>query len=198
MAYQRAAAPSGPRTKISGVVDAIINRDTQYGTMYSIEVNGKQYGFGKTSPNFGEGRYISFYASQNDKGYWQADARSVTFGENEAGPSSPRASVTVMSQPAPVSRGASVEEKRQASIIYQSSRKDAIEFLKLCKDADVLPIKKSAKSGADYDALVGVLNKITGEFFAAASNPSSGKISDVTPAEAAATEKAAGDAEWVE
>lgn len=176
MAFQRQA--TGPRTKVAGVVDAITSRDTQYGTMFSVEIGGKQYGFGKTNPSFGEGINVSFYASQNERGYWQADTRSVAIMGGDSPASPARVSLNAPANgPARTSRE-SMDEKRQRSITYLASRKDAIEFLKLAKETDLLPLAKTAKAGAGFDALTAVLNKVTAEFYSAAVDPAPTKVAE--------------------
>ena len=69
--------------------------------------------------------------------------------------------------PAP-DAGASPGTNRQDSIVYQSSRKDAIQLVEVLLDNDALPLSaKNTKAGkaARYDEVVAAVNQLTVNFF---------------------------------
>lgn len=65
---------------ITGILEKITENPTQFGVMYSIKVGGKNYGLGKTKPAASEGQTVSFTASKNDRGYFQAEGLKVSTG----------------------------------------------------------------------------------------------------------------------
>lgn len=112
--------------------------------------------FGFDEPKVKEGDYVKITASENDRGYLQADevkalknAPARSGGSATAAPSG-NVSTT------------------QRSIHYQSSRKDAIEVLKLLTSQDALPLssaKTKAGEAKRYDEIMALVDKLTVRFF---------------------------------
>lgn len=120
-------------------------------TMYNLQVNGEWLGHGFTKPNAKEGDYISFDVEQ--KGQY----KNIT-------------NVVVIPAPSKSSSGGSSSQeyvpptnKRDVSIAYQSSRKDALQFLDTMLQHDA--IKLPAKADAKYDAALAILQELTNKFY---------------------------------
>jgi len=112
--------------------------------------------FGFDEPACKEGDYVKITASENDRGYLQAD--EVKRLKNAPARSS-----------AATSSGASSNvSSTQKSIHYQSSRKDAIEVLKLLTQQDALPLssaKTKAGEAKRYEEIMALVDKLTVRFF---------------------------------
>lgn len=141
--------------KISGVVERKGERATSAGTTYSITVDNVNYGFYKTVPKCSEGDYVEFYAKQNGN-YWNADAKTLKLIDRPASPPKPQ----------PAAKGAWVPDKdRQDSIIYQSARKDALEFVQVLLTAGILDLGKSKTAAGKIEVAEIYLDKYTQRFF---------------------------------
>lgn len=68
---------------VSGFVDEIPVRETKFGEMYSLVINGETYGFGKYAPKFGVGSEIEFDVSWNGN-YANVDRDTVNVINNVA------------------------------------------------------------------------------------------------------------------
>jgi hypothetical protein len=131
---------------------------------YSVKIekeNGNEYeewlSSGFEAPNFKEGEYVTIEAAQNDKGYWQIKSSKVL--KNAPAKKSSAAGA-----------GASVggANSRESTIHYQSSRKDAIEVLRLLTDVDALPIsgaKTAAGVAKRYEEVMALVDKLTVRFY---------------------------------
>jgi len=64
---------------IKGIVYKIFSRPAGRGTAYSIKLDGNDtyYSAGFKDPGLGAGDSVQFEAAQNEKGYWQADIKSL-------------------------------------------------------------------------------------------------------------------------
>jgi hypothetical protein len=131
--------------------------------LYSVKIeleDGSEHdswiSLGFDAPSFKEGDYVKIEASENDRGYLQAD--KVTKLKNP---------------PAKSSKGAAAPSgghvtSTQTSIHYQSARKDAIEVLKLLQSQDALPLstaKTKAGEAKRYEEVMALVAKLTVEFF---------------------------------
>ncbi len=125
-----------------------VNRVNYNGKAYSAEVSGSWYGAGFNEPSFKEGDVIEFEVEQ--RGRFQNLKSPKVVGSSE-GSSAPQ-------KAAPQGIDA-----RTVSIAYQSSRKDAIEFVDvLVKNGAVsLPTKKSEQA----DALLALVEDYTAQFY---------------------------------
>lgn len=68
---------------VSGFVDEIPVRETKFGEMYSLVINGETYGFGKYAPKFGVGSEVEFDISWNGN-YANVDRDTVNVINNVA------------------------------------------------------------------------------------------------------------------
>lgn len=124
-------------------------------TMYSMQVNGEWYGCGFKPIQAGKNDYVSFDFEQSGN-YKNAKNVQVVAAPAGAAQQAPSASPAQAAGSAPVS-------KRDVSIQYQSSRKDAIQTLDLLlkNEAISLPAKKADK----FDAALALLDEITARFY---------------------------------
>lgn len=134
---------------VTGFVESRVERPSQYKwpdgkpkpSMWSMRVDGTNYGCKNTKPPE-EGSYVRFEATQ-DGNYWNADGSTIQKIEV---PTAPVAMTYAQALSAPVSAptaGAKVADPRQDSIIYQSSRKDAMELIKALLDKDLIDFGKA-------------------------------------------------------
>lgn len=145
---------------INGVVSKINSANRAGRTVYSVQVNGQYYGgFWNDAPKCQEGDNVQFDATQNGQ-YWNANPNTM---QVVSAPAAPAAS-------APATGGRSFNDNRQDSIVFQSSRKDAIQLvgIMLANDALTLPAKKADK----YSVLVDIVRELTDEFAYDALSPS--------------------------
>jgi hypothetical protein len=134
------------------------------------------------------GTVFKVYPSKFKKGMYQIklDEFPVYYNTNKPGAAEPGVRVTFEAEPynekqwdvkgpvevltaspaaAPVSAGGNLSGgARDASIQYQSSRKDAIQFLELLVTAGALDISK-AKQAAKVEILEAALDKYTASFY---------------------------------
>jgi hypothetical protein len=140
-------------------------------TLYSCIIeqdDGTESGWiscGFDKPPFAEGSYISMETSKDDK-YTNYVVGSAKVLEP---PKRAPASTPV----APASSGAPTERKgayvdRNDSIVYQSSRKDAIALVSLLLEHDALPLSTAtAKSGIAkrFDEVTAFVDKLTVQYY---------------------------------
>lgn len=140
---------------ITGVVTKIWANQTKVGTTYAIVVDNVRYGLYKTKPSCSEGDYVTFEAEQKGD-FWNADPKTIK--KAEGGPT----------QPAVASTGggsyATKQDDRQDSIIYQSSRKDALHFLEIAVAAGVVDLGTKT-AGKKIEALNLFVDKQTQRYF---------------------------------
>jgi len=130
---------------VTGQIEKIAVKETQWGKYYDVHVNDTKYGIGKKRPAFSDGDWVTFEAEQNEKGYYNADP--TTFKKAE--PMKAKASTT----PAPETRKTWVpDDKRQDSISYQAARNSALAFVDLLLKAEKVDFGKM--KGADSIALL--------------------------------------------
>lgn len=89
-------------------------------SMWAMYVDNTRYSCGIVRPP-AVGTYISFESTQDEKGYWNADGSTIKQEAAQQAASPP-------THPEPKAAGAIFVDNRQDSIIYQSSRKDALEW----------------------------------------------------------------------
>jgi len=112
--------------------------------------------FGFDKPNVKEGDYVKIETQADAKGYQKV--QSIEILKNP--PKAPASS-----QAAPSSTNSNV---RQDSIIYQSSRKDAIAVLELLVSQDALPLtraKEKAGQAKRYEEIMALVDKLTVRYF---------------------------------
>ena len=130
---------------------------------YSVKLekeNGNEYeewlSSGFEAPNFKEGEYVVINAEQNDKGYW-------TIRDSKVLKNSPAKATT-----GSAGQAAAGTSSRESTIHYQSSRKDAIEVLKLLTDLDALPLSAAKTKAGEvkrYEEVMALVDKLTVRFY---------------------------------
>lgn len=93
-------------------------------TLYTIIVDGKKYGYGFTMPKAAVGDVVTFLAEQNEKGYWDVDAKSF----KTTGETAPVASPPTTPYPQTKNSEAPTNDPRQNSIESQVLIKCAVEL----------------------------------------------------------------------
>lgn len=131
--------------------------------MYSLAIDNVWYGFGKKKPQVDQGQFVTFAADKNDRGYWNADIKTLIVADRQSA-SSTRA-------PAPTG-GLTKDQywenreardiETQKRIQYQSSRNAAIEFVRLLLDKDALKVPATVAKKAD--AILEAVNYYTTMF----------------------------------
>tara|TARA_R110000772_G_scaffold175148_1_gene287003 strand:- start:347 stop:835 length:489 start_codon:yes stop_codon:yes gene_type:complete len=137
---------------MQGYVNSITSKSGQGArgpwTLFSIEIDGQKFGAGFDKPNVPEGSYVEFDVVQKGQ-YKNAENIRISTATPPV--------VTSGSQ-----AGAPVN-KRDCSIQYQSSRKDAIQMLGVLLTAEA--IKLPAKQADKYDAAMAIVEEMTAQFF---------------------------------
>lgn len=186
-------------SQVQGVVE-FVNGPNNFG-LYSLKVDGKYYGTGKTPPTAKKGDSVRFDAVQKGK-YLNVDGDVEVLSGGNA---------TVVSFPAS-KNGASriggvrfndrpwdpvAEETRQRAIIMQHSQEMAVSLAKLMLDRGAIPIKDTDAAGKKYDIINTYVHTIAQEMFdkVLATEVKSGnqEAAEEHGVEAA---KAAGDSAW--
>jgi hypothetical protein len=133
--------------KVTGVVESITSRDTQYGKMYDVTINGKKYGAGKYAPKAGVGDAVEFIAEQNGKFLNIGRNTLKQIDHSAVGVTTETTASSVSRTPA---RAADTSwDERQATISKQAAINTAIEFTRLAVEAGAvkLPSKEADKFG---------------------------------------------------
>lgn len=150
---------------VNGIVERINNANRGGRKVFSVLVDGQWYGgFWNDAPNCGEGDHVEFDATQNGN-FWNANPNTLrrVSAAQTAAPAATTAGTgnSVASSPA--------GGNRQESIVYQSSRKDAIELVGILLQNDILtlPTKKADKMAAVLD----IVAELTDDFAYTALNP---------------------------
>jgi len=133
-------------------------------TVFNVVVTGKdgqdtRVGWGFDAPAFQEGVWIKTQAEQNGN-YLNYKGAPV---QTAAGPAP---AATQNAAPA-AGNTASSGVDRNASIVYQSSRKDAIALVAVLQESDALPIsaaKSKAAEATRYQQILDIVNKLTVQF----------------------------------
>jgi hypothetical protein len=129
---------------ITGYVERVTNKNG----IWAVVVDNIRYGFYKTEPKCKEGDYVSFEADQKGD-FWNAKPptlkRAVApadapkpYGASDSIPSTPGVANT-----APAKAAWVPDKDRQDSIIYQSARKDGLEFVSTLIAAGLIDFGKA-------------------------------------------------------
>ncbi len=122
--------------------------------------------FNKSIP-FAEGQYVSFDAVADEKGYFNVVEGTGAFPT----PPAAAAPAAAANSTAKGNTGPSYPEQqaqKNQHIVYQSSRKDALEFVALALANDALPLlgtKGKAAEAKRYEEVLDIVNKLTVQFF---------------------------------
>jgi hypothetical protein len=109
-------------------------------SMWAMTVDNVRYSTRNTRPP-AEGSYVTFEATQEGQ-YWNADPATIKMGPPNAAPA-PVAPRMEVSTPRANPVATTQANNREASIHYQSSRKDALEFVKMMLSADLVDFGKA-------------------------------------------------------
>lgn len=131
-----------------------VNKVNFNGKAYSAEVDGSWYGAGFNEPQFSEGDVIEFQVEQ--RGKFKNLQGAKTIGSASTGTTA-----------APKAKAGAVDPQvwidKDTSILYQSCRKDAINFVGvlLANQAVAVPAKKSDQA----DAIQALVEDYSAQFF---------------------------------
>lgn len=151
---------------IIGVLENIAEKQTSYGVMFDVFVNGQKFGAGKVKPKFEKGDCIKFKVSRN--GQWANVVPGSMEKHEGAAPTANTGLVKELDKPAVTTSQQTYADKdreRQTSIIFQSARKDAIEVAKLLVQADCIGFKSNSKWGEKHDIVMAKINDLTRTFY---------------------------------
>lgn len=114
--------------------------------LYSVKMNDEQwYGCGFKNPNVQQGDNITFLF-ETDGQYKNMDVGTIVKAATSAGSGTKARAVS--------------PDQRQQSIVYQSSRKDAINLLTIAVNHDLVKLPKASA----YDTLLGLVDDLTLDF----------------------------------
>lgn len=137
-----------------GVVERITETAGRYGSMYAFIVDNVRHGTKSRKPACREGDYVEFNSTQNGN-FWDADANSIKAkAQPDTPPPTAAATKTKAWEP---------DTSRQDSIVYQSSRKDALEFVKLLVQAGCVDMGK-AKKADQIELMESYVDRYTSRF----------------------------------
>lgn len=175
---------------VKGTVQQVKDKTTQYGVMYDVRVDGKWYGAGKNHPGVVAGDMVEFVAKAN--GNFSNVQGGINKIEGETVNVSRGTVATPAAAPAYVApqKYSGGNDDRQSSIILQSSRKDALEFLQVLIAAGALPMSDSTAAKAKVSrqgALEALLDDYTARFYQDIQELGK-RFIDVPPAPPASTE----------
>jgi hypothetical protein len=130
--------------------------------MHSFKVDNVNYGTKGTAPPCRQGDFVEFLAVQNAKGYMDADAKTIKVLPTTSAPPAPAAEAAPTAAPA-ASRPVSTHVDRNDSIVYQSSRKDAIHTVEVLVASGAIDL--GAKKGAAKIEIIEMhIDKLTARY----------------------------------
>jgi hypothetical protein len=149
---------------VAGRIDRVVERETKFGKMYSLQVAGEFYGLGKALGGVAAGDFVEFEAEKNERGY--LDIKKGTIKPGTAPAAAPVKAVSNNTGSTTGSGQTSgYSDNRQDSIVYQSSRKDALEFVSMLREEGLIDYGKA--KGADKIAILETYVDKTTEHFIA-------------------------------
>lgn len=142
-------------SKVTGVVEKVLDFKTARGVMYSIKVNDTLYGMGSNKPKCNVGDTVSFTYTEKGQ-YKNVDTKAGI--EVMAGP--PAASAG--------SGGGGGYQDKQVVISRQSALNSALQFVEILVAADAVPgVGKTTKVEDKYAILEQLVNEKAEEFYVA-------------------------------
>lgn len=158
---------------VSGVVESITKRPTQFGTMYNVTVNGTTYGAGNLPPQAEVGDYVTFESYKNGAFHnMKTSTLKKTTKSDDPPPPSAEATTgyiqTVEQEPA--RRTNLPVDSRQASIVFQSSRKDALELTRILVECEGAGFTKADKWKDKHEKVVTLFEDLTRRLYHQAMN----------------------------
>ena len=129
--------------KVSGQVNQIKAKQTQYGEMFDLIINGQSYGAGKFAPRgISPGDFVTLEFEQ------KGNFRNVVKGSlrKDDGPQAGGEVAPAATTTAPTSTRSYVPfDERQEMISKQSALNTALSFCKLASDNGAVPMPKAVK-----------------------------------------------------
>jgi hypothetical protein len=158
----------------NGVVSKILDNNWGNKVLYTIMLDGDPtyYGCGEDNPRAHgaqEGGTVSFEWKENAKGKAVVTKGSVV-ASNDAPAQAEAAPVPSASNAAPAA------DYRQKSIIFQSSRKDAIELVSLALNLGAVALPKTVAK--QFEFIESLVDAKTNQFFDDAVSLEAGNVSD--------------------
>lgn len=129
-----------------GVIERLSEKEGKFGPQCGAKVGDIWFDLGKTKMGLREGDSVEFQATQNERGYWRVEKGTIKPVE------APVSASTLVQTSKGTGSAAPYKDPRQDSIIHQSSRKDAIETVKLLAELNIIDFGKA--KGADKQAIV--------------------------------------------
>lgn len=131
--------------KIVGKVQYINEKEGKYGPMFSIKVDGTNYGVGKFAPRgIDQGDTVEFEVEYN--GNYPNVAKGSLRKVEGAKASAPSAQADTRK----AFTKATSNDDRQVIISKQAALNTALEFIKFAKDNETLPVPKTKNEGYGY------------------------------------------------
>ena len=151
-------------TIVTGAVESITKRPTQFGTMYNVTVNGTTYGAGNLPPQAEVGDYVTFESYKNGAFHnMKTSTLKKAVGTPEpvsSATSTEPVATSVAVTPEP-RRASSHVDARQASIVFQSSRKDALELTRILVECEGAGFTKADKWKDKHEKVVTLFEDLT-------------------------------------
>lgn len=147
---------------VTGFIDFINERETSFGKMYDLKVNGTNYGVGKFKPKgFDKGDYVTFEAEQKGK-YWNLKSGSIRKLDKPAGVAPAKASST-----------GGFSDSRQTVISKQAALNTSLAMVKLLIDGGAVPF-----GNAKTDKKADIVEKLVFDYAAKFYHLSTGETFD--------------------
>jgi hypothetical protein len=144
-------------TEVTGFIDFINERQTSFGAMYDIKVNGTNYGVGKFKPKGVEkGDYVTFTAEQKNGKYWNVKQGTLRKLDKPAGVA------------APAAKSGSVggfSDGRQVVISKQAALNTSLTMVKLLADAGALPMPAKVAQDKKADLVERIVYDYAAKFY---------------------------------
>lgn len=147
--------------KANGQVAVVNGRDGKFGKMWSLKLEGDDtwYGTKSVRPDCDEGDVVEFNWANNKRGYPDADLSTLVKLEGAA------AAAPAATGGGEVAAGRNAYDRKQAVIVYQSSRKDALELIKAAISADLVDFPAKGTKAEKYQALRMFVDMATNDFY---------------------------------
>jgi hypothetical protein len=145
--------------QISGIVETVNSKEGQYGTMWSVKVNGEWFGAGKYMPKCREGDNVTFDFTFKGN-YKNMDTKTL-----KATTSGSSAAATIAGAAPPTTGGGGYVDNRQEVISKQAALNSAIAFMQLLHAEGGIPLAATVKGGKREGALRELLQQYTCEFY---------------------------------
>lgn len=132
--------------QVTGKVNQIKSKQTQFGEMFDVVINGQSYGIGKYAPRgIGPGDYVTLEFEQ--KGNFRNVVKGSLRKDDTPRDEAPSAATPISSATTPYAGRAPYVpfDERQEMISKQSALNTALTFCKLASDNQAVPMPKGVK-----------------------------------------------------